>query len=152
MKRAQHLATTLGEIFDGDPWYASAVNPGLAGITAVAAAARPLEQAHSIWEITLHMDAWNRVCLRRLTGEAAAEPPEDFPGPETITPDGWRQGRARLNESCRELIDKAGRLTDAELAKTVAGTAYTVEFLIEGVGQHWIYHAGQIALLRRALG
>ena len=152
MTRAQHLSGTLGEIFDGDPWYASALNPVLAGITAVAAAARPLAQAHSIWEITLHMDAWNRVCLRRLAGEAVAEPPVDFPGPETVTPDAWRQSRAQLSDSCRELIDKAGRLTEAELAKTVAGKSHSVDYLIEGVGQHWIYHAGQIALLLRALG
>lgn len=152
MKRAQHLAGTLGEIFDGDPWYAAAVNPVLAGVTAVAAAARPLEQAHTIWEITLHLDAWNRVCLRRLAGEAVEEPLVDFPGPEMVTPAAWLQSRARLGESCRELIDKAGRLTEAELAMTVAGKSYTVDFLIEGAGQHWIYHGGQIALLRRALG
>ena len=152
MERARHLATTLAEIFDGDPWYASALNPVLADISAVTAAARPLELAHSIWEITLHIDAWNRVCLRRLAGEAVAEPPEDFPGPETITPDAWRQSRVQLSESCRELIAKAGRFTEAELAKTVAGKTYTVDFLIEGAGQHWIYHAGQIALLRRAMG
>ena len=151
MKRAQHLAGTLAGVLGGDPWYGSAINPLLTGVTAVAAAARPLEQTHTIWEIIRHMDAWNRVCLRRLAGEAIAEPPEDFPIPESVTPAAWQQDRMSLNESCRELIAKTSRLSGAELATTVAGKTYSIDYLIEGAGQHWIYHAGQIALLRRAL-
>ena len=151
MTRAQHLSATLAAILDGDPWYAPPLKTALDGVSAVTAAARPLGGAHSIWEITLHLDAWNRVCLRRLAGEAVEEPPADFPTPGTIGPAEWREARMRLDASCRELMDRAARLSGEDLERVVAGKDYTADFLIEGAGQHWIYHGGQISLLGRAM-
>jgi hypothetical protein len=151
MTRAQHLSVTLTDILDGDPWYASSLKSILQGVTPVAAAARPLTGAHTIWEIAAHIDSWNRVCLRRLAGEAVLEPDVNFPAPESISPEEWRQLQIRLDASCRELIAGVASLTPAELAATVPGKTDTVDFLIEGVGQHWIYHSGQMALLKRAL-
>lgn len=152
MNRAQQIAATLTDILEGDPWYASCIKAMLHGVTAVAAASQPLAGAHTIWEIATHMDAWNHVCLRRASGETVAEPPVNFPAPDEITPEEWRSVQVRLDNSCRQVIARAGKLTDAELAVIVPGKDYTVDFLMEGMGHHWIYHSGQIAMLRRGLG
>lgn len=151
MTRSQQLAAMLTEILEGEPWYASSLKGILHGISPVSAAARPLDGVHTIWEIAGHLDAWNRVCLRRATGETVPEPPVNFPAPDAITPDEWRQVQVRLDESCRQIITHAASLGPAELVSTVPGKDYTVDFLFEGVAQHWIYHSGQIALLRRSL-
>ncbi len=100
MTRARQLAATLTEIFEGDPWYAPSVKAALDGITAVAAAAQPITGAHTIWEITAHMDAWNQVCLRRLAGEVCVEPDVNFAEPDEISPNAWR----RLREICLDDI------------------------------------------------
>ncbi len=149
MTRAQQLAATLADILEGDPWYASSIKSTLHGITAVAAATRPLAGAHTIWEIAAHLDAWNHVCLLRLNGETAGEPAVNFETPETISPSEWLQVQLRLDASCRQIIARAAGMTGAELAVTIPGKEYTADFLIEGTGQHWIYHCGQIAVLRR---
>jgi DinB superfamily len=148
---AQHLVDTLTNLLEGDPWYGPSLKAALQGITAVASAARPLANAHTIWEIAAHMDAWNRVCLRRLEGETVGEPEINFEGPATISPEQWRIVLARLDESCRLLIARARGMSDAELAVVISGEAYRADFLLEGVGQHWVYHAGQIALLGRSV-
>jgi hypothetical protein len=41
-------------------------------------------------------------------------------------------------------------LTDTGLGKRVAGATYSAYLLAHGAGQHGIYHAGQIALLKNA--
>ena len=151
MNRAGQLAATLTEILEGEPWYASSVMGTLHGITAVSAATRPLAGAHSIWEIAAHMDAWNEVCLRRLSGETVAEPAINFAGPESVAPEAWRDVQARLIASCRRVISRAAGLSDDALEAVAPGKDYTAAFLIEGIGQHWVYHSGQIAILRRAV-
>lgn len=151
MTRAQKIAATLTGILEGDPWYGPSVRATLQGITAVAAAAQPIEAAHSIWQLVTHMNAWNHVCLRRMAGEAVEEPPINFQRPEAITPEEWRQVQFRLDESCRMVIVKASLLTDSELAVIAPDQTYTIDFMLEGLGQHWAYHAGQIGLLRRAV-
>ena len=48
----------------------------LEGVTAERAAARPVANAHSIWELVLHIAAWDGVVRRRMTGVAVAELPD----------------------------------------------------------------------------
>jgi len=43
-------------------------------VTAEQAAAKPLANAHSIWELTLHVAAWEGVFIRRLSRLKADEP------------------------------------------------------------------------------
>ena len=151
MSRALQLTNALTEILEGEPWYSNSVLATLHGITAVAAATRPLAGAHTIWEITAHLDAWNDVCLRRLAGEEVPEPAINFEAPESITPEAWREVQSRFSASSRRLIARTAIMSDAALEATVPGKDYDAGFLIVGVGQHWVYHSGQIAMLRRAV-
>jgi hypothetical protein len=40
----------------------------LEGVTAARAAARPIGSAHTIWELVLHIAAWDGAVLRRMGG------------------------------------------------------------------------------------
>jgi hypothetical protein len=42
-------------------------------------------------------------------------------------------------------------LTDERLDDTVSGKGYSIYVMLHGVIQHDLYHAGQIALLKKAL-
>ena len=77
------LANIIGELKiihrSGDAWHGPALRDVLTGLTPDEAA-RPLPNAHSIWEIVLHIAGWEEVFLRRLEGLLAASPEGgDFP-------------------------------------------------------------------------
>jgi len=65
----------------------------LADVTAATAAARPLSDAHSIWEIVLHIATWEEVVRRRLQGEVVTHLPseQDWPPVQDISEAAWRK-------------------------------------------------------------
>ena len=141
----------LKNIHDGDAWHGPSLKEILSGVTAEQAAARPLANAHSIWELMLHIAAWEGVFLRRLAGQALEEPEEgDFPPVTDASEDAWRRTLTRFDETHRSLVEAIAGLTDERLRETVAGKDYTVEYLLRGMVRHHVYHAGQIALLKKA--
>lgn len=99
---------------------------------------------HSIGELTLHIAAWIEAAERRIGGDPAlllgdADWPP-FAG-------SWEAAQERLRASTERLIDATLR---ADLTAAVPGKAYDVYFLLHGVIQHALYHAGQIAVAKRA--
>jgi len=68
------------------------------------------------------------------------------------TEENWRkatQELTKLNQELRQAVHAfPGALLDEPLVSEVPYTAYT-QFI--GITQHQLYHAGQIALLKRAL-
>jgi hypothetical protein len=49
----------------------------------------------------------------------------------------------------RGLIEAISALTDERLREIVAGKDYTVAYMLRGLAHHHVYHAGQIALLKK---
>ena len=77
----QTIIDELKEIHDGEPWHGPSLKEILSGVTAEQAAAKPLANAHSIWEITLHVAAWEGVsyagspdCKRMSRKKATSRP------------------------------------------------------------------------------
>jgi uncharacterized damage-inducible protein DinB len=144
---------------DGDPWYGSAVARILDGIDAPGAATHPIKGAHSIWELVLHMTAWVNEVRRRLEGGKHGDPAEgDWPRVAQTTPDAWKQAVSSLRRAHVELARTLAAADDAGLARQVAGNQVdatgkpvTLYQTAIGILQHDTYHAGQIALLKRAL-
>jgi YD repeat-containing protein len=62
----------------------------------------------------------------------------------------WRKTLEELKQAHRQLYDAIGRLTEERLADIISGKGYTAYFMLHGVVQHNLYHAGQIALLKKA--
>lgn len=149
----RRIADQLRRAFEGEAWHGPAVLEVLAGVTPAQAHARPIPGAHTIWELTLHYSGAYRLVLRRLKGDAtplASE--EDWPPVPEPTAENWRaavEGLRALNEDARRAVAgfDPNRL-DQPLVADVPYTAYT-QFI--GLTQHDLYHAGQIAFLKRAL-
>ena len=74
MTEIPRIADQLNRAFEGEAWHGPAVMDILEGITPQQAAARPFNGTHSIWDIVLHIAAWERACRRRLGGERAQLP------------------------------------------------------------------------------
>jgi len=55
-----------------------------------------------------------------------------------------------LDHAESRVCDAVARLRPEDLDKPVAGGRYSVYVLVNGLIQHNLYHAGQIALLKKA--
>jgi len=152
------LLDTLRRSFDGEAWHGPALGDALSGVTAVDAAARPIPNAHSIWEITLHVAGWSREVARRLDGGMPGEPEAgDWPVVTEVSEAAWLGTLERLAAAREALLEVVARLPDEKFAERMGsadaplGTGHTFAGTIEGVAQHNGYHAGQIVMLRKAL-
>jgi len=150
MSEIQTIIDELKNIHDGDAWHGPSLKEILSGVSAEQAAAKPLANAHSIWELTLHVAAWEGVFMRRLAGLQINEPEEgDFPAVTDASEEAWRRTLNRFDEEHLRLIEAVATLTDERLSEIVPGKDYTVEYMLRGILRHHVYHAGQIALLKK---
>ncbi len=142
--------------FDGEAWHGPAVLALLDGVTAPQAAAHPIPGAHSIWELTLHIAAWERAILRRLDGDPAQLSDEEDWRPINDTSDeAWENTKKHLIDTHRALLDAIAKLDESRLNEPIitnASTPFsTVYVTLHGGVQHDLYHAGQIAIVKKAL-
>ena len=150
----ERLVDQLRRSAEGDAWHGPSVREVLDGVTAADAFAHPIAGAHSIWELVLHMAAGIQLVLRRLDGDGRQlSPEEDWPTPSEPMEEAWRrdvESLFALNKRLREAVATfpATHLDDP-LVPDPPYSAFT-QFI--GLTQHDLYHAGQIMLLRRALG
>ena len=147
------LEEQLRRVLEGEAWHGPSVLELLAGITAAQAASHPIAGAHSIWELVLHLRSDYDLVLRRLAGDGRAlTVAEGWPACPAPTEANWQQTMQeleRLNKKLRQAVrDFPDERLDDLLVPESPYTAYT-QFI--GVTQHNAYHAGQIALLKRAL-
>src|SRR5262245_11117883 len=151
MSEIHTIIDDLINIHDGDAWHGPSLKEIISSVTAEQAAAKPLAKAHSIWELILHIAVWEGVFLRRLAGERMNEPEEgDFPIMTDTSEEAWRRTLTKFDETHRSLVELVAGMTAERLAEIVPGKDYTVEYMLRGIQRHHVYHAGQIALLKKA--
>lgn len=156
MTEVERIRNQFQRAFDGEAWHGPSVLSLLDGVTAEQAAAHPVPGAHSIWELTLHIAAWEDACRRRLEGDPAQLADEENFPPITDTSQGaWENAKTKLIDVHRRLLDAIAATDDSRLdqpiidsAETTFSTAYVT---LHGGVQHSLYHAGQIAILKKAI-
>ena len=145
------IAEQLRRAVEGEAWHGPSVMETLAGVDARTAAARPLAQAHSLWEILHHTTAWSRAVLRRLGGEAVElNGADDWPPVTDNSDAAWQAAVASFRDAQQELFAKLKSMSNDELGSAVPGKNYSNSFMLHGLVQHHLYHAGQVALLKKA--
>jgi uncharacterized damage-inducible protein DinB len=149
------LRDSLRRALHGKAWHGASLGELLAGVDAAAAAAHPVPGAHSIWEIVLHVAGWQDAIARRVagTGPERIEPDADWPPPPADGGEAeWRQALAAL-WAAEDALDRALAGLPAErLDAPVATSPFDVRTTARGAVEHALYHAGQVALLERAMG
>jgi uncharacterized damage-inducible protein DinB len=151
MTEAARIADQLRHAFDGDAWHGPALLELLADVDANTAAAHPLPGTHSIWELVLHIAAWDDAVNRRIAGGKAVQlkGAENFPQVKDKSRAAWRKAVAHLKKTHTTLIKTVAVLPDRRLLERVPGKKYDNFFMLHGVAQHELYHAGQIAILKK---
>lgn len=150
MTEVVRLHDQLHRSYWGDAWHGPSLKDVLSGVSAVKAASKPLRNAHSIWEIVLHVNAWLDAARRRIEGEKLNLTDEqDWPALKKKGPQAWKETLQILENTQILLEDTVKQLPDARLSDNLTGGAYTIYFQLQGIIQHTLYHTGQIALLRK---
>jgi uncharacterized damage-inducible protein DinB len=160
MSEASRLVDQFKRAHDGDPWHGSPIKDILKGVTAEQASRRPPNGAHSIWELVLHVTGWRNEVARRATGGPAGEPAAgDWPAAGDPTPERWAAALAALDDSHEQLVKVVRDMSDEHLLTPTndprnrpLGTGVSYYELLHGIVQHDAYHAGQIAIVKKALG
>jgi uncharacterized damage-inducible protein DinB len=146
------IADQLRRSFEGGAWHGPALMEVLEGVTAKQAAAHPVAGAHSIWELTLHLWAWTGVEIDRLAGKPTEKPEAgDFPAVTDTSEKAWREALRKLEKVHRDLMAAVDRLPESRLEEKAPNRDHTIYFMLLGQVQHTVYHAGQIAVLKKAL-
>jgi len=154
------IAELIDRVMTGDPWHGPSVQTILTGVTADTAAQTPPGGAHTIWQLVRHMTGWAREVTARLGGRAAQDPQEgDWPEVGEATATRWQAAQRDLFAAHRDLADVVRQLDPGILQQPVLdfrdnalGTGLSHYVTLHGIVHHTVYHAGQIAILKRALG
>ena len=148
---ASGIADQLRRAFDGDAWHGPSLMELLEDVDAAMAAAKPLKNVHSIWELLLHIAAWDRAGLVRLSGKVCQlTGTKNFPLVLKPTEATWKKAVEEAKRTHEKLVETVAGLDDSRLRDRVPGKRYDFYHMLHGIAQHELYHAGQIAILKKA--
>jgi uncharacterized damage-inducible protein DinB len=146
---AKRIGHQLRASLKGPAWHGPSLLDILSDVSAEEAQARPVPAAHSIAELVAHVTAWINAARRGLESEVVSlEGAADWPPPGE-----WTQDLSHLRDAVGALASRVDAMSDEDLRQTVrsADSEYSRYVLLHGVTQHNLYHAGQMALLRKAV-
>ena len=150
MREIDRIRGQLRSALEANAWHGPALLETLSDVTADEARARPSSGAHSIWELVLHITVWVRTGISGATGKRFDVPDDvDWRAPGEDSRAAWEEAIRDMKEAHRELDEVLSRTKDESLEQEVVGRDYTLYKLLHGVIQHDLYHAGQIALLKK---
>jgi uncharacterized damage-inducible protein DinB len=146
----KNFETTL----TGQPWFGRAVYELLDEIDESKASIKPNNTEHSLLELLWHMNTWAEFTLANLESRNAEElkaiEENDW---RTIDPKkhSWKKGMAELKSIHKKITDLLNEKDDGFLKNMVPNRQYNFRFMLNGLIQHNIYHAGQVAYLKKLL-
>ncbi len=156
MNEVERIGDQYRRAFDGQAWHGPSVLALLEGVTAAQASAHPVVGAHSIWELTLHIAAWENACKRRLDGDPAQlSDAEDWPGIDDTSDSAWEKTKTHLRDTHEALLKTIAAVDNSRLDQPIMqheSISFSSTYVtLHGGVQHDLYHAGQIAILKKAL-
>lgn len=156
MSETARLADQIRRAFEGEAWHGDSLLELLKGVNAATAAAKPIKNAHSIWELMLHIAAWDDVVRQRTGGKAVMPTDEqNFPPVKDTSEAAWRKVLEDTKRTHNELVKAVAAFPGSRLQEQVPGKTqdyYNFFYMFSGIAQHELYHAGQIALLKKGRG
>jgi len=136
---------------EGNAWHGDPVWMILRSLKADQVFRRLRPQTNAIWELVAHMTFWETEVCHRLEG--TSPPPDEslnFPLMPEATSENWRVALDRFRESNTRFRKALLQLDDSMLDKPLSAPHKSIYVEVNGVIQHHLYHAGQIAFLGKA--
>lgn len=153
-KEIQSIIRNLENTLAGEPWFGRPVYALMEEIDEGIVYKKPNDNSHSLIELLYHMITWAEFTARRLEGDK--KPDVEFAEkmdwreikPSVHT---WKKGLAEFRSIHKKIIALLEKKEDEFLKEKVDYRQYNFRFLLNGLIQHNIYHAGQIAYLKKLL-
>src|SRR5437868_181617 len=122
MNEIERLEFQLRRSFEGESWHGPSLLEALANVTPEFASARPIANAHTIWEIVLHLIATYNLVLRRMHGNASPlTPEEDWPRIPSATSSSWHDTIEQLRQANEQLCKKVVGFNPEKLDQSFPG-------------------------------
>src|SRR5437660_11743483 len=122
MTEPGRLADQIRRACEGEAWHGDSVLELLKDVDAVTAATHPIPNAHSIWDLVLHIAAWDDAVRRRTGGAAVTlSDEENFPSIKDTSETGWRTAHEHMKRAHKQLIKTARRVREAISARGAPG-------------------------------
>jgi len=151
MIETERIADQLERGFEGDAWHGDPLMKILDGVSSVQAAAHPVSGAHSIWEIVNHLRAWLSAIVTRLSGKPAElSGAGDWPPVTDTSKSAWQNCLRDFRERQAALLQAVRAFPESNLDQNAPNRDHSYYVMLHGVVQHDLYHAGQIAILKKA--
>lgn len=144
----KNFETTL----NGQPWFGRAIYELLEEIDSLKAAVKPGKNEHSALELIWHMNTWAEFTLANLESRtnAALKEIEANDWRELIKQKhSWKKGVAQFKSVHKKIVANLDKRDDDFLSDMVPNRRYNFRFMLNGLIQHNIYHAGQIAFINK---
>ena len=155
MSEMDRIRDQLKRAFHGEAWHGPSLREVLDGVTAAQASSRR-SHGHSIREIVRHISAWTDICCQRLADHRVpdATPEADWPPVAhhhgEIDEAGWKKDLESLFATEERLQEHLRSFPEFSLDASVPGRNHSFYVMLHGAVQHCLYHAGQIAVLKKA--
>jgi uncharacterized damage-inducible protein DinB len=142
------IADQLHRSYAGKAWHGPSLSELLADVSTEQASRRPDNGGHSIWELVLHVAAWMRIARERLGSKSVRQIADEENWPRVMGT--WADAIAELDREVRALEEAIRAFPDEKLNRRApAVEAQSYYGMMHGVVQHNLYHAGQIAILKK---
>src|SRR5262245_10136269 len=152
MSDVRRIARQLQRTFEGPAFHGPAVEEALAGVTAEVAARRPAGGSHNVWQIVRHIAVWQDTVSRWLEGDRTRPTDEeDWSQASETSEAAWQEALVALRRSNQTLCERVTALAESRLDEPIYEGMPKVYVALHGIVHHNVYHAGQIALLKKLL-
>lgn len=149
MNEIARLQSLMQQTYSGNCFHGDSIAQIFTTFDVQAAAWKPDPQTHSIWQIILHMTAWQNVIRQRLTSPTLVNlnDEQNYPAPPEPSLENLSRTLDDFRNAHFALIDAVGKFPESRLNDPVPGRGYTFDVLLHGAIHHNLYHIGQISLL-----
>lgn len=154
--KTKALIRSLSEIFEGEPWYGESVMRKLENVPYVIGYKTCIPESHSAAQIVGHLIAWKNYAVEKLKYNKAynieIDSDQDWPNIEVHSQEEWEALKRKLVSTQGKIYELLNeKEDDSFLKEKVSGRSYNMEYLLNGLIQHDIYHIGQIGLIESQL-
>ncbi len=153
-KEIKSIISNLENTLAGEPWFGRAVYTLLNEIDESKVFNKPKDTEHSLIELLWHKNTWAEFTLANLENRS----PEELKAIEendwrTIDPQkhSWKKGLEELKSIHKKIAEILSKKDDSFLKEIVPNRKFNYRFMLNGLIQHNIYHAGQIAYLNKLI-
>lgn len=153
----------------GDAWHGDSVWKILKGVSPEHAFELVIPAAHTVWQLVAHMTFWESEVVTRLGRRVHKDRDEhynlhnnsgrflldqqhyyelyNFPPTPCASSEDWARVLHSFRHSNAQFGQALLELTDQDLDQPLSSPDKSVYLEVQGVIQHHLYHAGQIAIL-----